>query len=160
VLVLAGAAGADESDQPALARAAERQGVADLVRLTPRLEGPEMAGLLAGARALVYPALSEGTGLAAIEALAVGVPVICSKTGPLPELVANAGIIVEPRDPGRLAAAIRSVWSDERIHVQLARTAQERARGPRRTWHDVARETRLVYAAAVAEREPGPTDGW
>jgi glycosyltransferase involved in cell wall biosynthesis len=160
VLVLAGAAGADESDQPALARAAHRHGVAELVRLTPRLEPVDLAALLAGARALVYPALCEGTGLAALEALAVGVPVVASKTGPLPELVANAGIIVEPRDPGRLAAAVRSIWSDERIHVQLARAAQKRARGPRRTWHDVAGETRQVYAAAVADREARPGDGW
>jgi glycosyltransferase involved in cell wall biosynthesis len=160
VLVLAGAAGADESDQPALARAARRHGVGELVRLTPVLEPADLAALVAGARAVVYPALSEGTGLAAMEALAVGVPVIASKTGPLPELVANAGIIVEPRDPARLAAAIRSIWSDERIHLQLARAAQKRARGRRRTWQDVADDTRAVYAAAAAERETAPTDGW
>ena len=149
VLVLAGAPGAVDSDEPALARAAERHGVRDLVRLTPRLESRELALLQSGARAFVFPALSEGTGLPVLEALAVGVPVIASRVGPLAEIVGTAGIIVEPRDEPRLAAALRTLWSDDRLHLHLARIAQDRARGPHRTWHDVARETRAVYAAAA-----------
>lgn len=149
-VVLAGAAGADATDVVALGRAAERYGVGDLVRLTPRLSHEELASLEAGSRGFVFPTISEGTGLAAIEALAMGIPVIASKTGPLPEIVGPAGIIVEPRDPGRLAEALRAIWSDGRIQVQLARAAGARAAGPRRTWHDVASETRAVYAAAVA----------
>jgi glycosyltransferase involved in cell wall biosynthesis len=150
LIVLAGAAGADESDVTALGRAAERHGVADLVRLTPRLTQDEMATLEAGARGFVFPSISEGTGLAALEALACGVPVVASKTGPLPEIVGPAGIIVEPRDEGRLAEALRAVWSDGRIHEQLSRAAHARAAAPRRTWHDVARETRVAYAEAAA----------
>jgi glycosyltransferase involved in cell wall biosynthesis len=156
LVVLAGAAGADETDAAALGRAAERHGVADLVRLTPRLSSAELAVLQAGARAFVFPCISEGTGLAALEALACGVPVVASKTGPLPEIVGTAGIIVEPRDDGRLAQALRAVWSEGRIHEQLRRAAQARAGGPPRTWHDVALETRAVYAeAAVSAAKPG-----
>jgi glycosyltransferase involved in cell wall biosynthesis len=155
-VVLAGAAGADATDVAALGRAAERYGVADLVRLTPRLSHDELASLEAGAGGFVFPTISEGTGLAATEALALGIPVVASKTGPLPEIVGSAGILVEPRDPARLAAALRSIWSDGRIHAQLARAAQARAAGPRRTWHDVARETRAVYADAAAAARSGP----
>ena len=155
-VVLAGAAGADATDVAALGRAAERYGVADLVRLTPRLSHDELASLEAGAGGFVFPTISEGTGLAATEALALGIPVVASKTGPLPEIVGSAGILVEPRDPGRLAAALRSIWSDGRIHAQLARAAQARAAGPRRTWHDVARETRAVYADAAAAATSDP----
>jgi glycosyltransferase involved in cell wall biosynthesis len=149
LVVLAGAAGADGSDVAALGRAAERHGVADLVRLTPRLSQAEMATLEAGARGFVFPSISEGTGLAALEALACGVPVVASKTGPLPEIVGPAGIIVEPRDEARLAEALRAVWSDGRIHEQLRRAAQARSAAPRRTWLDVARETRTAYAEAA-----------
>ncbi|MGH3073900.1 MAG: glycosyltransferase, partial [Gaiellales bacterium] len=149
LVVLAGAAGADETDVAALGRAAERHGVGDLVRLTPRLGQADLAALEAGARGFVFPAISEGTGLAALEALACGIPVVASKTGPLPEIVGTAGIIVEPRDERRLAEALRAVWSDGRIHDQLRKAAQARAAAPRRTWDDIARETRAVYAEAA-----------
>jgi glycosyltransferase involved in cell wall biosynthesis len=148
-IVLAGALGADASDTIGLARAAERRGVADLVRQIPRLEPAELATLEAGARAFVFPAVSEGTGLVVQEALAVGTPVVASRIGPLPELVGAAGILVEPRDPDRLAAALRVVWGGGRVHAQLVRVAQAAAAGPRRTWSHVARETRAVYAAAA-----------
>jgi len=148
VVVLAGAQGNEESDAAALTRAAARHGVEDLVFLVPHLSSDDLAALQAGAEAAVFPAISEGTGLAVLEALAVGIPVVASRVGPLPELVGPAGIIVEPRDPARLAAALRAAWSGH-IHDQLRRVARQRAAGGRRTWADVARETREVYAAAL-----------
>jgi glycosyltransferase involved in cell wall biosynthesis len=147
-VVLAGAGGPDDEDTFALGRAAARFDVQDLVQLTSRLAPHDLATLEAGSRGFVYPARSEGTGLGVIEALATGVPVIASKAGPLPELVGSAGIIVEPRDSDRLAAAIRALWTNDGIHERLRDAAQVRAREPRRTWTDVARETRAVYAAA------------
>ncbi|HEY8168826.1 MAG TPA: glycosyltransferase [Candidatus Limnocylindrales bacterium] len=152
LIVLAGAAATTAADVAAMGRAAERSGVADLVRLTPRLTPGELATLEAGAAGFVFPCLSEGTGLSVLEALAMGIPVVASRTGPLPEFVAKAGIIVEPRDAARLAAALRAVWADGAIRSQLVRQAAQRAAAPRRTWADVARETRVVYAEAVASR--------
>lgn len=150
VVVLAGAAGDDHADSPLVGRAARRAGVVDLVRLTPRLDPTDLAALQAGAVAHVQPALSDGTGLAALEALAVGIPVVCTRVGALPEIVGSAGIIVEPRDPGRLATALRAVWEDGAVARQIRRRARERAAGPQRTWRDVAAETRAVYARALA----------
>lgn len=149
VVVLAGAAGDGHEDSPAVARHARRAGVADLVRLTPQLDPRDLAALQAGALAHVQPALSDGTGLAVSEALAVGIPVICSRVGALPEAVGAAGIIVEPADPQRLAVAIRAIWEGGAVARQVARRARQGAAGPRRTWADVARETRAVYAAAL-----------
>jgi glycosyltransferase involved in cell wall biosynthesis len=77
------------------------------------------------------------------------VPVIASRTGVLPEIVGKAGIIVEPRDGARLAAALRVVWAEGAVRSQLVRHAGQRAAGPRRTWRDVAHETRAAYAAAL-----------
>lgn len=150
IVVLAGAAASTASDVAAMGRAAERFGVPDLVRLTPRLTPDELATLEAGALGFVFPCLSEGTGLPVIEALAMGIPVVASRAGPLPEMVAKAGIIVEPRDAARLAAALRAIWVEGAVRSQLVRQAGQRATGPRRTWHDVARETRAVYAEAAA----------
>lgn len=156
VVVLAGAAGADHAESPVVAAAARRAGAADLVRLTPRLEPQELAALEAGSIGHVQPALSDGTGLAVLEALAVGIPVICSRTGPLPEIVGTAGIVVEPRDPVRLASALRALWDGGAVAKQVTRAARARAAAPRRTWIDVALDTRRVYAAAV---EPKPVPG-
>jgi glycosyltransferase involved in cell wall biosynthesis len=66
--------------------------------------------------------------------------------GALPEIVGSAGILVEPRDPRRLAAALATTWIDETVYAHLAGIARDRARTDRRTWRDVARETRDVYA--------------
>jgi glycosyltransferase involved in cell wall biosynthesis len=150
VLVLPGAPGAADQEASALDRAAQRRGVDDLVRFTPRLSAGQSGALLRGARAVVYPALSEGTGSDALDALAAGVPVVASRVGPLPEIVGPAGIIVEPRDDDRLATALRTLWGDSRVQRQIVEAARRRAAAPLRTWADVARDTRRVYAAAAA----------
>jgi glycosyltransferase involved in cell wall biosynthesis len=155
---------ATSGETEALARLVEREGAWPLVHLVPRLDPTDAAVLLAGARALVHPALVEGSGLPAIEALSAGVPVIASSVGALPEIVGKAGILVPPRDPRRLAAAISATWSDDKLHARLARAAAKSAqnaqnahgaqggKGPRRSWADVAAETREVYALAAARR--------
>jgi glycosyltransferase involved in cell wall biosynthesis len=98
------------------------------------------------------PALSEAAGLPVIEALAAGTPVVASAVGALPELVGPAGILVEPRDTGRLGVALATIWADDRVHGGLAAAARERSEANRRTWLDVASETRAVYAAAGVPR--------
>ena len=149
-LVLVGAAGDDPEARSRVTQLAQRHGVLDLVRLTPPLPVEQRAALESGAVGHVQPALSDATGMSAHEAIASGVPVIASRTGALPEIVGPAGIIVEPRDPGRLAAALAALWSGGPVAAQVTRAAQARAAGPRRRWSDVARDTRLAYALAVA----------
>jgi len=140
--------GASPDDRAALARAAAREGIGELITYTPSLPAERLASIVAGARAVVLPVLSDAAGLAAIEAIACGTPVIASNVGGLPEIVAGAGIVVEARAADRLATAIGAVWADDVVHRGLASSAAARAAGPRRTWADVARETRVVYAAA------------
>ena len=66
----------------------------------------------AGARLLVLPSWHEGFGLPALEAMALGVPVVVSNRGALPEVVGDAGVLVPPDDARGLAAAIESVLCD------------------------------------------------
>ncbi len=145
---------AGDADRDALQRAVEHSGVADRVRVTSPLVAADRAALVGGAQAFVYPSLSEGTGLSVLEALSVGVPVIASRAGAPPEFVGSAGIVVEPRDPRRLAAAISAIWSGGSVAEQLRRAAEARSDGWTRTWHDVATETRAVYAAAAGVVPP------
>ena len=72
--------------------------------------------LYAGASMLVLPSLDEGFGLPLVEAMAVGVPVVASTRGAIPEVVGNAGTLVEPDDIDGLAAAMSRIL-DDRDHA-------------------------------------------
>jgi glycosyltransferase involved in cell wall biosynthesis len=145
--------GAPPDDRAALARAAAREGVGDTLAYAPALDAARLATLVAGARAALLPVVSEAAGLPVIEAVAAGTPVVASAVGALPELVGSAGILVEPRDPRRLAVALATAWADDRVHGRLAAAARERSEADHRTWQDVARDTRGVYAAAGVRSE-------
>ena len=103
---------------------------------------------------MLVPALSDVAGLAALDAIAAGTPVVGTTVGALPEIVGAAGILAEPRDADRLAAALRAAWSNEAVHRRLAaarpgragRSACATAAIAARSWSDVARETREIYA--------------
>jgi glycosyltransferase involved in cell wall biosynthesis len=142
-----------------LQRAVARSGAAALVRLAPGLEPADRAALIGGALGMVYPSLSEATGLTALQALSLGVPVIASRAGALPEVVGSAGIVVEPRDPTRLATAIATLWAGGSLSDQLRRKAIQRAEQPPRTWREVAHETREVYAAAAQASSANSAEG-
>ena len=137
--------GATPGDRAAVSRAAARAGLADAIAYAPRLPEDRLAALVAGSRMLVQPVRSESSGIAALDALAAGVPVVASAVGALPEVVGAAGILVEPGDAGRLATAIRAVWTDDGLHSGLVEAALARPTRSR-TWADVARETRAVWA--------------
>lgn len=146
--------GASPNDRAALARAAARLGAGDALVYAPAMPPERLARLVRGARAVVMPAVSDAAGLAALDALAAGVPVVAASVGALPEVVGRAGILVEPRDPDRLAEALRTAWADDRVRGGLVDAALERPES-RRTWADVALETRRVYAdVGVRLREP------
>lgn len=138
--------GASPEDRAALARAAGREGVGDALSYAPALPPERLAVLVRSSRAALLPAISDASAFPAIEAISSGIPVVASSVGALPEIVGPAGILVGPRDVPRLAAALATVWADETVHRRLAALARDRARTGARTWADVARETRAIYA--------------
>ncbi|WP_170149492.1 glycosyltransferase family 4 protein [Rhodoplanes roseus] len=75
--------------------------------------------LIQGARALVIPSIAEGFGLTALEALALGTPVIASTAGALPEVCGTAALYVDPHDVGALKEAFRTVyaWTDSALEA-------------------------------------------
>lgn len=147
--------GATPDDRASIARVAARNGVGDALAYAPALDNDRLAALLRKARAAVLPVRSEAVGLAALESIMVGTPVVASAVGALPEIVGGAGLLVEPTDVDRLAVALRTIWLDDGVHARVSAVARERALAPdRRTWADVARETRARYAE-VGIRAPG-----
>jgi glycosyltransferase involved in cell wall biosynthesis len=142
--------GASPEDRAAVARAAARVDLGETLAYAPRISDERAAALVRGARAAILPALSDSTGLPAIEAVACGTPVVASAVGALPEAVGAAGILVAPRDADRLASALATTWADDSVHDRLAQRARAQAESMTRTWADVARDTRRVYAEVVA----------
>jgi glycosyltransferase involved in cell wall biosynthesis len=138
--------GASPNDRAALARAAGRAGAAGAFVYAPAMAPERLAGLVRHSRAVVMPANSDGAGLAALDAIAAGVPVVATAVGALPEVVGRAGILVEPRDPARLGEALRTAWADDRVRGRLVEAARAHRDADPRTWADVALETRRVYA--------------
>jgi glycosyltransferase involved in cell wall biosynthesis len=139
--------GAPPDDRAAIARAAARHEVGEAIAYAPPLPDERLAALVRGARATLLPVVADAVGLAAIESIAVGTPVLASTVGALPELVGPAGLLVPPGDPERLAVALSALWTDEALVTTIATAARDRVTAKRRTWDDVAADTRRVYAA-------------
>jgi glycosyltransferase involved in cell wall biosynthesis len=103
--------------------------------------------LLGGADALVFPSLYEGFGLPALEAMACAVPVIAGNASSLPEVVGDAGLLVDPVDVDALADAIGRVLADEGLRQELALRGLARSR--EFSWERAARATLAVLEAAA-----------
>jgi alpha-1,3-rhamnosyl/mannosyltransferase len=106
--------------------------------------------LYEGAQLLVLPSFNEGFGLPVMEAMTVGVPVVASARGALPEVLGDAGTLVEPEDADGLAEAMERMLFDARL------SAQATARGLRRSrtfsWTASAQSLREAYEHAIALR--------
>jgi len=106
--------------------------------------------LYAGARAVVMPSLDEGFGFPALEAMSAGIPVIAANRGSLPEVVGDAGWLVDPTDIEALASAIDAVATDDAA-AQRARSAGL-ARAATFTWDRAAATLHRAYADAIVRR--------
>jgi glycosyltransferase involved in cell wall biosynthesis len=97
-----------------------------LVRLPFPLPEADLAEVMAGAVVLCLPSLMEGLGIPVLEAMACGTPVIVSDRGALPEIVGDAGIVIEPT-AAALEAALVDVLNDDDRRDDLGRRGHTRA---------------------------------
>jgi glycosyltransferase involved in cell wall biosynthesis len=113
------------------------------VILTGYIPKEDMPVLLSGADALVFPSLYEGFGLVLLEAMACGCPVITSNCSAMPEVVADAGILVNPYSIEEIAQAMEKVLTDAELRNQMVSKGFERA--TMFSWEKTARETIRVF---------------
>ncbi len=118
------------------------------VRITGYIAQEELPMLYSGARIFVYPSVYEGFGLPPLEAMACGVPVIVSRRASLPEVVGEAGVLVEGLDEVELAERMQALIDDDALHARLAVAGIDRARSF--TWRRCAEGTLEVYRGALA----------
>jgi alpha-1,3-rhamnosyl/mannosyltransferase len=106
-----------------------------------------LARLYQSATLVVCPSLWEGFGLAALEAMACGAPVVASNRGGLPEVVGDAGLLVDPTDVDALREAMYTLAGQEPLRAALRARGLARARAF--SWRHVAEATVAVYREAL-----------
>ena len=130
--------------------AAARPPLAGRVQHVGYVSGPAREAIYREASMLVLPSLDEGFGLPALEAMTIGIPVIASTRGALPEVIGDAGILVDPLDHDGLAAAMTRVLSSLEEARRLGDAGVERAK--RFSWRASASRLLEAYASAIARR--------
>jgi len=126
-------------------------GLEDKVTFTGYVPDEDLPALYSAATVFAFPSLYEGFGLPPLEAMACGTPVITSSASSLPEVVGEAGILVDPYDVGGLVRAMKRVLMDEGKRKEMRGKGLRQA--ARFSWEKTARETLKVYRSMVeAER--------
>lgn len=128
-----------------------RLGIDHRVVFTGRLSEGALAAHYRGAEVVTLPSLYEGFGLPPLEAMASGIPVVVSDTTSLPEVVGNAGLLVDPRDPESIADGLNRAVTDTALRQTLRARGLERVR--MFCWDDVARRVRRELGPRGVEWE-------
>ena len=103
----------------------------------------DLPTLYSAASVFVFPSLYEGFGLPPLEAMACGTPVVASNTSSLPEVIGDAGVLVNPFSIDEIVGAMRSVLKSKSRQREMSYKGMERAR--RFSWEETARKTLKVY---------------
>ncbi len=117
-------------------------GVQEAVRFLPGVAEADLPALYSGAEVFVFPSRYEGFGLPVLEAMACGAPALASNTSSLPEVVGDAGLLVDPT-PEALAAGLERLLGDDTLRAEL-RTAGL-CRAAQFSWRKTAEATLAVY---------------
>ena len=118
-------------------------GLKDQIIFIGPVEESDLPALYSGATLFVFPSLYEGFGLPVVEAMACGVPVVCSNTSSLPEIAGDAALLVDPFDVNTLAVTMGRALTEEGLRRKMREKGLEQAE--RFSWERTGRETLEVY---------------
>ncbi len=144
-LVLVGVSGWKNSD--IFKSASENPKLKSRIIFTGYVPDEDLSAIYSGATVFVYPSLYEGFGLPPLEAMQCGTPVITSNISSLPEVVGNAGIIIDPTQEDDLCDALLKVINDSTLRESLSQKGIQRA--SQFSWEKCAEETVTVYRTVV-----------
>jgi glycosyltransferase involved in cell wall biosynthesis len=123
--------------------------LAEHVRFLHDVPDADLPGLYSAAGVLTTPSFYEGFGLPALEAMSLGTPVVVSDRASLPEVVGQAGLLVDPDDPEDIARALGRVLSDEVLRTRMRE--QGLVQAAHFSWDRAARETLAVYREVLGQ---------
>jgi glycosyltransferase involved in cell wall biosynthesis len=132
--------------QPGLKALAEDLNVAEDIRFLGRIDHHRLPCLYGGASMFVFPSAIETFGLPVLEAMACGTPVIGSNCTAVPEIVGDAGIVVDPTDIGEMASAIGQLLDSGELRSDMRAKGLQHVKSF--TWERAAQETHDVFAEA------------
>ncbi|MEK9151404.1 MAG: glycosyltransferase family 1 protein [Patescibacteria group bacterium] len=115
----------------------------DMIIQTGFIEDADKTALYNLASVFVYPSLYEGFGFPPLEAMACGVPVIASHSSSLPEIVGDAGILIDPYQPDELLQALRQVLADQAFAESMREKSLKRAK--LFTWAKTVQSTYAIF---------------
>ena len=118
------------------------------VVLTGRVPDADLSALYSDALAFLYMSKYEGFGLPVLEAMQCGLPVITSNTSSLPEVVGDAGMMLDPSESDGLCQSILDIYSRPTVREALSLKSLQRAR--LFSWERCTQETAAAYRAALA----------
>ena len=139
-LVIAGYRGWGSQDLHQRLERAQSEGWLRYLGFVPHETLPS---LMAGARLLTYPSLYEGFGLPVLEAMASGVPVVCSNASTLPEVAGDAAAFHDPMDVAKLAGLIETGLQDEMWRSEAIASGLKQA--AKFSWERCTQQTLDVY---------------
>lgn len=116
---------------------------AENVFLTGYIDEADKGALMAGAVALVFPTLYEGFGFPVLEAMLCGTPVIASRTSSLPELVGEAGLLVDPSEVSEIADAMGQISENASLRESLVTAGTKQASAF--TWDETAKNVLIAF---------------
>jgi alpha-1,3-rhamnosyl/mannosyltransferase len=125
----------------------DRAPLKGIVRRVGYVHPSAMRELYAGARVLVLPSFDEGFGMPVLEAMTVGVPVVAARRGSLPEVLGDAGVLIDPEHPAEIADAIERVLENDAYAAECAARGIARARTYR--WETTAAAVYDAYRQAI-----------
>lgn len=130
-------------DYEGIFRTVRQSGLEDKVIFTGFVPQKDLPVLMSGAEVFVFPSLQEGFGLPPLEAMACGTPVITSNTSSLPEVIGDAGILVDPYNINEIVEAMYQVISNIELRERMRYKGLERVK--MFSWEKAAKETIDVF---------------
>lgn len=119
----------------------------DRVALEPYDSRERVEELLAGAAALIFPSLDEGFGLPPLEAMARGIPVLCSRREPMTTILGDAPLYFEPTESASLWRVVDRLLDSPSVRQEVVQRG--RAQSARYDWDETARRMVEIYSAAA-----------
>lgn len=141
--------GNDEKNLPRVQDYAKNSGVLENIVFMRYVTDTTLRTLYGNAVCLLFPSLYEGFGMPVLEAMSVGVPVVCSNTTSLPEVAGDAALFVDPLNTQSIADSIGRILENKNLREELVRKGHENSR--RFSWEETARQYLKIYQEIISK---------